>query len=47
MKSILSFFRDFGRIFKSLSKDLDMYVEKDPVAKNKWKVFFTSIPFHG
>jgi serine O-acetyltransferase len=47
MRGILNFFRDFGRIFKTLSKDLDMYIEKDPVAKNKWKAFFTSIPFHG
>lgn len=44
---VINFFKDFIKIFKDLSEDLGMYIEKDPTAKNKWKVFFTSISFHG
>lgn len=47
MKYLVNFAKDFGRIFRYLNQDLEMYLKKDPVAKSKWKVFFTSVSFHG
>lgn len=47
MRGVLNFFKNFVNIFKDLGKDLSMYIEKDPTAKRKWKVFLTSISFHG
>ena len=39
--------KDFFHIFKTINKDLNEFIKKDPIATSKLKIFFISTSLHG
>ncbi|BBE31894.1 serine acetyltransferase [Tepiditoga spiralis] len=44
---MIKIIKDFFHIFRSINKDLNEFIKKDPIATSKLKIFFISTSLHG